>query len=150
LAGAFRDADPAVPVELNDRAADNWRPLLAIADLAGGPWPEKARQAALELSGDKAGEADTMRTQLLFDIREVFREKKTERLKTDMLVTALVAMSDRPWPTFDKGRWITPAGVARMLRPYGIAPETIRFGEETAKGYRLAAFEDAFARYLPS
>src|SRR5262249_6102365 len=28
------DPDPAVPGVLNDRAADNWRPLLAIADLA--------------------------------------------------------------------------------------------------------------------
>jgi hypothetical protein len=29
------DPDPTMP-DLNDRAADNWRPLLAIADLAGG------------------------------------------------------------------------------------------------------------------
>jgi Protein of unknown function (DUF3631) len=57
--------------------------------------------------------------------------------------------TDRPWPTFDRGRWITPAGIARMLRPYGIGSETIRFGEDTAKGYRHSAFEDAFARYLP-
>jgi putative DNA primase/helicase len=59
-------------------------------------------------------------------------------------------MNDRPWPTFDRGRWITPAGIARMLKPYGIGSETIRLGEEFAKGYRLSAFEDAFARYLPS
>ena len=39
-AGELREADPAVPPELHDRAADNWRPLLAIADLAGGEWPE--------------------------------------------------------------------------------------------------------------
>ena len=75
-ARALRDADPAVPTELNDRAADNWRPLLAIADQAGGPWPEKARRAALELSAVKAGEADTMRTLLLADIRGVFAEEK--------------------------------------------------------------------------
>lgn len=149
-ARALLDADPAVPTELNDRAADNWRPLLAIADQAGGPWPEKARRAALELSAVKAGEADTMRTLLLSDIRGVFREKKVDRLKSEALVAVLVAMTDRPWPTFDRGRWITPAGIARMLRPYGICSETIRFGEELAKGYRLSAFEDAFARYLHS
>jgi len=45
-------ADPAVPATLNDRAADNWRPLLAVADLAGGEWPKRARDAALVLSGD--------------------------------------------------------------------------------------------------
>jgi putative DNA primase/helicase len=149
-ADALRDADPALPAELNDRAADNWRPLLAIADRAGGPWPEKARRAALELSAVKAGEADTMRTQLLSDIRGMFREKKVDRIKSETLVAILVAMTDRPWPTFDRGRWITPAGIARMLKPFGIGSETIRFGEELAKGYRLSAFEDAFARYLPS
>ncbi len=142
--------DPQVPEELHDRAADNWRPLLAIADRVGGEWPEKARRAALELSLIKAGEADTMRTLLLADIRTVFAEKKVDRLKSEALATALHMMSDRPWPTFDRGRMMTPAGIARMLRPFGITPETIRFGEETAKGYRLSAFEDAFARYLPS
>ena len=77
MAGALRDADPAVPTELNDRAADNWRPLLAIADRAGSQWPEKARRAALELSAVKAGEADTMRTLLLSDIRGRVRKKKS-------------------------------------------------------------------------
>src|SRR5262249_16894181 len=46
------DPDPQVPEALNDRAADNWRPLLAIADLAGGEWPQLARQACLTLSGE--------------------------------------------------------------------------------------------------
>lgn len=149
-ARALRDDDPAVPAELNDRAADNWRPLLAIADRAGGQWPEKTRGAALELSAVKAGEADTMRSLLLSDIRAIFGEKRVDRLRSEVLATALNAMSDRPWPTFDRGRWMTPAGIARLLRPFGITPETIRFGEDTAKGYRLSAFEDAFGRYLPS
>jgi Protein of unknown function (DUF3631) len=43
---------PEEPQELNDRAADNWRPLLAIAQLCGGDWPDRARRAALELSLD--------------------------------------------------------------------------------------------------
>jgi len=38
------DPDPQVPDALNDRAADNWRPLLAIADLVGGEWPQLARR----------------------------------------------------------------------------------------------------------
>jgi predicted lipoprotein with Yx(FWY)xxD motif len=41
------DPDPSIPAALNDRAADNWRPLIAIADLAGGEWPQLARQASL-------------------------------------------------------------------------------------------------------
>src|SRR6516164_3639408 len=39
------DPDPQIPEALNDRAADNWRPLVAIADLVGGEWPQLARQA---------------------------------------------------------------------------------------------------------
>ena len=31
---------------LDDRAEEAWEPLLAIADLAGGDWPERARDAA--------------------------------------------------------------------------------------------------------
>jgi hypothetical protein len=47
---ALRDADPDTPEALHDRACDNWRPLLAIADLAGGDWPQKVRSAAQTLS----------------------------------------------------------------------------------------------------
>ena len=45
-------------------------------------WPKKARRAALELSAALAGEPDTMRTLLLSDIRVVFGEKKSDRIKT--------------------------------------------------------------------
>src|SRR5262249_51436770 len=61
------DADPQMPEALNDRAADNWRPLLAIADLAGGEWPQLARQAALTLSGEAQDGA--VGVELLKDIR---------------------------------------------------------------------------------
>jgi putative DNA primase/helicase len=50
-AAALRDAAPRVPDELDDRAADNWEPLLAIADAAGPRWSERVRAAALLLSG---------------------------------------------------------------------------------------------------
>jgi putative DNA primase/helicase len=51
------DPDPPTPEQLNDRAADNWRPLLAIADLAGGDWPTRAREAACLLSGEAPTDA---------------------------------------------------------------------------------------------
>jgi hypothetical protein len=43
-------ARPELPEELDDRAQDAWEPLLAIADAAGGSWPETSRAAALELA----------------------------------------------------------------------------------------------------
>jgi putative DNA primase/helicase len=45
------DPDPKIPEALNDRAEDNWRPLLAIADLAGEDWASRARDAACMLFG---------------------------------------------------------------------------------------------------
>ena len=36
-------ARPHLPDALNDRAADTWEPLLAVADLAGYGWPERAQ-----------------------------------------------------------------------------------------------------------
>ena len=35
------DLDPEVPAFLHNREADLWRPLFAIAALAGGDWPER-------------------------------------------------------------------------------------------------------------
>src|SRR5881394_2580059 len=47
---AIAQARPSTPPGWNDRAADIWEPLLAIADLAGGEWPQLARDAAQQLS----------------------------------------------------------------------------------------------------
>jgi len=40
-----------MPASLYGRAADNWRPLIAIADLAGSEWPARARRVAERLGG---------------------------------------------------------------------------------------------------
>ena len=40
---ALKDAEPVMPEVLHDRAQDNWEPLIAIADAAGGDWPKRAR-----------------------------------------------------------------------------------------------------------
>jgi len=148
---ALREADPVTPPELHDRAADNWGPLLAIAELAGGEWPARARRAALELSGVGAVDAEAESTMLLEDILAVFEGAAVDRMKSDDLTMALSGMLDRPWHTIDRGRAILPAGVARLLKPYGIKPRTIRIKEEdtTAKGYYRSDFDDAFSRYLP-
>ena len=50
-ADALAEAVPALPDDLFNRTRDNWRPLIAIADAAGGHWPERARRVAVLLSG---------------------------------------------------------------------------------------------------
>ena len=150
-------ADPAVPVSLHDRAADNWRPLLAIADVAGGAWPERARKAALSLTlaGTDAGD-QSQGVMLLADLQTIYTERGTTRLPSAELCEALAKLEHRPWPEWKAGKPITPSQLARLLKPFEIFPGTIRTpdgetsvgGKPTAKGYYLSAFEDAFARYL--
>jgi hypothetical protein len=44
-ADALKTMEPSFPSGLDDRDADNWRLMLCIAELAGGQWPERAREA---------------------------------------------------------------------------------------------------------
>jgi putative DNA primase/helicase len=145
----IRGADPEMPAGIFNRAADNWRPLLAIADAAGGEWPARSRRAA-QGPGAAAGADDQSAGVLaLGDVRAIFTERGTDRLPSAELVAALVAIEGRPWAEWKAGKAITANGLARLLKPFGIAPETFRLGDQTPKGYQLARFEDAFARYLP-
>lgn len=145
---ALADSDPEIPALLNDRAADNWRPLLAIADMAGGEWPAKARHAALTLSGEAVDTEPSIRTQLLCDIREAFNGAAKDRLTTDDLLGRLMLMRDHPWADWSHGRALTARQLAKLLADFRVSPSTIRVGEVTAKGYQLEHFTDAFARYL--
>jgi putative DNA primase/helicase len=143
---ALRSADPDVPRALNDRQADNWRPLLAIADLAGGGWPAKARSAALDLSATDE-DADTIGVQLLASVRLAFGLAK--QISTDDLLKHLHAMSEAPWSEFGRQRKpITPRQLASLLKPFGITSGTLREGDGTYKGYRREQFESAWTRYL--
>ena len=140
------DPDPNIPEALNDRAADNWRPLLAIADLAGGDWPKKAQDAALVLSGE---EAATFNVDLLADIRKAFGEE--EAITSADAIAALVADPERPWATWGRGdKPLTQNGLARLLKPFRIISETIHpIGRPHAKGYKRIWFEPLWASYLP-
>lgn len=147
---ALLEADAVVPAGLSDRAADSWRPLLAIADAAGGAWPTAARKAALALSGVGAeAEADTA-TMLLADIREIFAaEGDPDVLASKAIIEALTSLEDRPWDELSKGRPLTAAKLSNLLGAYGIhSAGTVRIGSRTAKGYRRVAFLDAWERYL--
>jgi hypothetical protein len=148
---ALRVARPKLPDSLNDRAADNWEPLLAIADRAGGHWPDLARAAAMGLS--EAAEADTPsnRIQLLSDIQRIFSYLKIDRIASKTLVAELVADEDGPWVAYGKSaRPVTPRLVARLLSDFGIHPQQIRVGEITLKGYLREAFADVWECYLPA
>jgi putative DNA primase/helicase len=148
IEAVLKVADPAVPAELHDRAADNWTPLLAIADAAGGPWPARAREAALATA--VAGEQGVgTEVQLLMDIQELFGETGEIRLSSGRIVEYLIQLEDRPWPEWRNTLPMTKPQLADALQPFGIKPKKMRFGADTVRGYELADFAEVFARYLP-
>jgi putative DNA primase/helicase len=142
------DPEPNLPEALNDRAADNWRPLLAIADLAGGPWPMRAREAACLLSGE-GHEASSINVELLVDIRKVFGDDN-EVMRSADLVSALAADPERPWAEWSRGKPLTQKQLGGLLRPFGIISETVSVpGQKDAKGYKRVRFAEAWAAYCP-
>ena len=142
--------DPTIPEELYNRAADNWEPLLTIADAIGGEWPERARQRAVQFSGGGDNDEST-RAKLLADIETIFIEQKTDWIASQDICDALAEMEDRPWPEWGKGhRPITPAALSRQLSAFKIKPrQTWKDGSRNARGYHLEDFGDALSRYTP-
>jgi hypothetical protein len=139
---ALTDAEPELPVE--DRAADVWEPLVAIADAAGGEWPRRARAACVALvsAADSVDESQSTPIRLLTDIRQVFADKIQPFLSSADLVIALHDLKDSPWDDFK----LTQNSLAYRLRDYGIAPRRDRTGD--VRGYRLEDLTDVFERYL--
>jgi putative DNA primase/helicase len=156
---ALQAQDPALPSGIHDRAADNWRPLVALAAVAGGNWPTRVQHAiyTLEMHGHK--EEDDMGVMLLEDIKAIFTklaqepmlvaQQMHEKIWSQTLRDKLLDLDLRPWMEYQRGKPITERGIAGLLAPFDIRPRSVRIGPLTNKGYRLTQFADAFARYLP-
>ena len=152
---ALRSARPQIPESLNDRAQDNWEPLLAIAELAGEEWAKRARNAAMPTAADDEESDATI--MLLRDIQGVFERisiemisgKPIKRIKTMDLLHELAADDSHPWATYNHGKLMTSMQLAEYLKPFGIGPASDkRPGNKAPKGYRLDQFEETFSRYL--
>ncbi|WP_237753277.1 DUF3631 domain-containing protein [Dehalococcoides mccartyi] len=141
------ELEPKIPAELDDRAADCWEPLLAIAETAGASWAEKARKAAVCLMTGETRQDDSLGIQLLTDMREITKDK-SEHISTAELIEALLLLEESPWLDLS-GRSINSRKLASLLKAYGIHSQTIREGSRTFKGYQTSDFRDAFGRYLP-
>src|SRR5262249_36778241 len=90
--------DPRLPDGVFNRQADNWRPLFAMAEVAGGDWPRRCADAFEKSPSQNDSQTGSIRVDLLGDIKVLLGERKIDRLFSRELVNALVAMSDRPWP----------------------------------------------------
>jgi putative DNA primase/helicase len=140
-----------MPEGVVNRAADNWRPLVAIADVVGGRWRARVRKAIIASVPETIEEASQIEL-LLGDIRDIFAAVSGDRISSEALTEKLKEVEGRPWAEFDKnGKPITPNKLARLLkRPgLGVAPGLIRIGDGVARGYQRHQFKEAFARFLP-
>src|SRR5262245_27915149 len=100
----------------------------AAPDVAGGPWPEWARAAAVNLSHKRHQPSERLR--LLAALQPIFATR--EQIPSAELVAQLTADPDGEWAEF-RGRGPLPTKRASLSR----------------RGYRRSQFDDAFARFLP-
>ena len=143
----LESAWPALPDEIQDRDADVWEPLLAVADAAGGKWPQLARETALAAVSESKGRPASLGVQLLTDIRKLF--DGVDRMSTTEMLDRLHDMDTAPWSSV-KGEPIDARFLARFLGKYEIEPTKLRIGTVTVRGYHRHDFVDAWERYCTS
>jgi hypothetical protein len=168
VVASLKVARPAIPTDLRDRQAEAWWPLLAIADAAGGYWPEQGRVAAITLHADVDAErAMGTSTLLLRHIAQVAREHDSDRFSSAQLIRWLVELAEGPWARWwasdvdrstkgdDHALDRAAASLAALLRPFRkpdgspLRPRVIKVPDgRTPRGYLFEDFGDAFARYL--
>ena len=138
-----------MPPEVEDRAADMWEPLLALADIAGGQWPKRAREAAAALVAVAREIEPSLNLRLLADLRMVFgKHDMHDALYTKTILAELHRLEDAPWGDI-KGKPLSDNQLARRLRNYDVKPTDVRIDRVVLKGYRRTDLHDAWRRYLP-
>jgi hypothetical protein len=141
------DARPAMPDGVADRDADVWEALLAVADAAGGHWPDRARAAAQALVAEAKSSTPSLGVKLLSDLKVIFAG--ASHLSTEAILRKLAALDESPWGDL-RGKPLDSRGLASRLRPYGIRSGSVRDEEFVVKGYRRADLFDAWERYVPT
>jgi hypothetical protein len=139
------EEDPAgIPPGLSPREQGCAEPLLHIADLIGGPWPEKAR-AALAVVFNLAESSPSV--QMLCDVRVAFSSRNNpEYLSTRDILSVIGAFEYRPWSAWPRN---SGRRLGALLHPFGIVSRNLRVDSETVlRGYLLRDFQDAWERYL--
>ena len=142
LEKAAQTTPPRIPPGLTPREQACAEPLLHLADLVGGSWPEKARTAINNVF-QLAEETTTV--ELLCDIRDLFYSNNdSEYLSTQNILTALRELEHRPWSAWGRS---SGKKLGTLLHPLGITSRYLN--EERCRGYYFKHFQDAWERYIP-
>ncbi len=136
---------PELPAGIADRDADVWEALIAVADAAGGDWPERARVTAVTYVTAPALGRQTLGVKLLEDLRTVFGE--SEHMLTVSILESLNALEESPWGDI-RGKPLDARGLSHRLGKYGVQRHTVRIGSVIGKGYSRGDLADSWKRYL--
>lgn len=146
LAELERLADStSLGVPADDRAADVWEPMVAVAFCAGTDWTHRARAACRHYTAAAPADELSLGERLLADLRDIWPGE--DDAFTDELLARLHKIEEAPWCDWH-GRELTARDLSRLLRPYKIRPTNVRRHDRQAKGYRHAETLDAWSRYL--
>ena len=146
VATAVGDAWPEMPDGVEDRPADVWEPLLAIADAAGGDWPDRARTACVEQVQVAASRDASLGVRLLTDMYSIWGD--ADALSTETILQRLHELDEAPWSDL-RGKPLDARGLARRLRQYEVTSVNVKADGKVLKGYRRESLWDAWSRYLP-
>ena len=138
-------SSPEMPCGIEDRNADVWEALLAVAEVAGGDWPEKAREAAVTLVTLAKESTPSLGIRLLADLRAIFKD--ADAIPTTTIIEGLCKLDESPWSDL-RGRPLDARRLAHYLGQYGVKSRVIRTGDHTYRGYTRDDLYDAFTRYL--
>lgn len=139
---------PDIPAGIEDRNADVWEALLAVADLAGGDWPTRARAAAGALVAEAAAAPPSLGVLLLRDLRRVFdKHPDYKKLPTATILSELHHLEESPWDDL-RGRPVDARWLSRQLAKYDVRAKVIRTADGTPRGYDRADLADPWSRYL--
>jgi uncharacterized protein DUF3631 len=147
-AATLRDSNPEPAPGFNNRIKMNWKILLAIADLAGGDWPKRARAAALELREEDGGEP-TDRVKAVTAMEQLLCGR--EEITSAEVCATLTADPTSEWCDFRGKGPISQTQFAALLRPYGIYTVLLhptKRARLSRHGYRAAQFKNVWARLL--
>ena len=149
----LKSCDPSLPPNVLNREADLWRPLFAIAEIAGGSWPELVKQALLSQEGTNT---QTKELQLLTDINKVLAQGVyAPGIFTDELISELCELDESLWVEYNfraypaEKKRIKPKQLAGLLKDFKCEPHTIRRSEIRRKGYYTNDLRAVIRRYLP-
>lgn len=137
---------PEMPEEIADRAADVWEALIMVADAAGGDWPKRARESAVQFVLASKSGATSLGVRLLTDLKAVFGD--ADCLFTHTIIERLLGMEMSPWADI-KGKALDSRSLAFRLGRYEVRSTTLRIGDDLGKGYRRSDLDDVWARYVP-